>query len=102
MVFDSLAEPHAPGTRPWLNLHRDEIEPLTVEARCPTHVIWSSIWPSRPDDQVHFELGAHGDDTLLKFILLTPASPPDEKTAGHMRYRMTVLLFADLRYSYGQ
>lgn len=102
VVFDSLVEPHKPGTRPWLNLHRDEVEPRVLESERPKRVVWSSLWPSRPNDQVHFDLATAGDETLVKFSLLTSDDPPDDKIAGHLRYRMNVLLFADLRYSYGQ
>ncbi|MBB5914421.1 hypothetical protein BJY24_003288 [Nocardia transvalensis] len=28
--------------------------------------------------------------------------PPDQSKTGHLRYRLNKLLFADLRYSYGQ
>ena len=64
--------------------------------------MWSSLWPSRPNNQVHFELAAIGSETSLKFTLLTPDEPPDESTTGHLRHRLNHLLFADLRYSYGQ
>ncbi|WGL51643.1 hypothetical protein P5P86_16985 [Nocardioides sp. BP30] len=102
VVFDSLVDPHAPGARPWLDLYRDEIEPRVLEAVRPTRVVWSTLWPSRPDDRIRFDLADRGGSTLLTFTLLTPSDPPDEKTAGHLRYRMNVLLYADLRYSYGQ
>jgi hypothetical protein len=45
---------------------------------------------------------ATGSETLLRFSLLTPDGPPDESKTGHLRRRMNQLLFADLRYSYGQ
>lgn len=102
IVFDSLVDPHAPGARPWLDLYRDETEPRVLETVPPTRVVWSTLWPNRPDDQIHFELTPQGGSTLLRFTLLTPSDPPDEKTAGHLRYRMNTLLYADLRYSYGQ
>ncbi|MGZ6733946.1 MAG: SRPBCC family protein [Nocardioides sp.] len=102
IVFDSLVEPHKRGTRPWLELHGDETEPRVLEARPPALVVWSSIWPTRPEDQVRFDLTPQsGGDTLVKFTLLTPGTPPDDSLAGHVRYRMNVLLFAQLRYSYG-
>jgi hypothetical protein len=102
VVFDSLVEPHQPGARPWLNLLSDEVEPRVLEAERPSRIVWSSLWPNRPDDQVHLELATAREDTLVKFTLLTPEDPPDEGVAGHLRYRMSVLLFTDLRYSYGQ
>jgi hypothetical protein len=51
---------------------------------------------------VHFDLAAIGSETSLTFTLLTPDDPPDQSTTGHLRYRLNHLLFADLRYSYGQ
>jgi hypothetical protein len=74
-----------------------------VEAEKPNWVVWSSPWPSRPNDQVHFELTAVGDETSLKFTLLTPDEAPDQSKTGHLRRRLNHhLLFADLRFSYGQ
>jgi hypothetical protein len=42
--------------------------------------VWSSLWPSRPHDQVQ----------------------PDQSKLGHLRKRLNHLLGADLRFSYGQ
>ncbi|UGT67630.1 hypothetical protein LTT66_31205 [Nocardia gipuzkoensis] len=103
VVWESLAEPRRPGARPWLELLSDEVEPRVLDAERPNRLIWSSLWPSRPDDQVHFELTAvRGGETSLRFILLTPGEAPDPSKAGHLRRRLNQLLFADLRYSYGQ
>ena len=102
VVWDSLTEPHRHGARPWLNLLDDEVEPRVLKAERPTRVVWSSLWPSRPDDEVHFELAAVGSETSLRFTLLTPDEAPDESKVGHLRHRLNHLLFADLRYSYGQ
>jgi hypothetical protein len=41
-------------------------------------------------------------ETRLRFTLLTPNDAPDESKTGHIRRRMNHLLFADLRFSYGQ
>ncbi|WP_306364234.1 hypothetical protein [Nocardia sp. CC227C] len=60
------------------------------------------MWPTRPDDRIEFALTAVRGETLLGFTLRTPASAPDESKAGHLRRRLNRLLFADLRYSYGQ
>jgi hypothetical protein len=101
-VWDSLTNPHEPGTRPWLNLLDDEIEPRVLESVRPGKVVWSSLWPSRPNDRIDFELVATGAETSLRFTLLTPDELPDESRTGHLRKRMNHLLFADLRFSYGQ
>ena len=98
VVWDSFVQPEREGTRPWLSLAADEAAPRILGAEEPNRVVWSSLWPSRPNDEVHFELAAIGSETSLKFTLLTP----DESTTGHLRHRLNHLLFADLRYSYGQ
>lgn len=102
VVWDSLVEPQRLGTRPWLNLLSDETEPMILGAQKPNRVVWSSLWPSRPNDEVHFELAAFDSETSLRFSLLTPDQTPDQSTAGHLRSRLNHLFFADLRYSYGQ
>jgi hypothetical protein len=102
VVWDSLFEPHRHGTRPWLTLLDDEVEPTILDAERPNRLVWSSLWPSRPNDEVHFELVAIGSETSLRFTLFTPDEAPDESKTGHLRHRLNHLLFADLRYSYGQ
>jgi len=96
-------EPRRPGARSWLTLLPDEVDPRVLDAHRPDRVVWSSLWPSRPDDEVHFALTAARDGgTALRFTLLTPGEAPDRSKAGHLRRRLNQLLFADLRFSYGQ
>ncbi|WP_410616585.1 hypothetical protein [Amycolatopsis sp. lyj-109] len=103
VVWGSLVEPRRPGARPWLHLLADEVDPGVLTAEKPSRVVWSSLWPSRPDDQVQFALTAtHDGGTLLRFTLLTPHEAPDQSKTGHLRRRLNHLLFADLRFSYGQ
>ena len=102
VVWTSLTQPREPTARPWLKLLADEVEPRVLTATKPDRVVWSSLWPSRPDDVVHFELAVVRGETLLRFTLLTPEDPPDEGRTGHLRRRLNHLLFADLRFSYGQ
>lgn len=103
VVWESLSQPRRPGTRPWLNLLPDEIDPQILEADKPHTVVWSSIWPSRPNDRIHFDLSlVRSGETSLRFTLLTPDEPPDDSKTGHLRRRLNRLFFADLRYSYGQ
>lgn len=95
--------PGAPGTRPWLNLLPAEVEPSILAAEKPGRVVSSSLWPSRPNDQVHFALTpCSAGGTSLRFTLLTPDQAPDQRKTGHLRRRLDHLLFADLRFSYGQ
>ena len=49
----------------------------------PPHIVWQSLTPDV----------APGE---------TPNGAPDASKAGHIRYRMNVLINRDLRYSYGQ
>lgn len=102
VVWTSLVGPRQPLARPWLNLKDDEIEPRVLSATKPDRVVWSTLWPSRPNDEVHFELTTVDTETLLRFRLLTPGEASDESKTGHLRRRLNQLLFADLRFSYGQ
>ncbi|MGX1763189.1 hypothetical protein ACWIGW_14315 [Nocardia brasiliensis] len=103
VVWGSLVEPRRAEARPWLRLLADEIDPVVLAAVEPERVVWSSLWPSRPHDEVHFALTAVRDgETLLRFTLLTPDDLPDQSKLGHLRRRLGTLLFADLRFSYGQ
>ncbi|MBF6176473.1 SRPBCC family protein [Nocardia blacklockiae] len=101
-VWESLTRPRRPGARPWLDLLPDEIEPVVLAAEPPDVVVWSSLWPGTPDVRVRFDLSAAGCGTLLRFTLLAAEQQPDPSKTGHLRRRMNRLLFADLRYSYGQ
>lgn len=102
VVWADLASPKREGARAWLVLLSDEVEPDVFHTAPPKHLTWSSLWPSRPDDNVMFELEDHHGETALTFILLSAGDPPDDSKTGHIRKRMNQLLFADLRYSYGQ
>ncbi|MEV6558966.1 hypothetical protein AB0M22_24855 [Nocardia sp. NPDC051756] len=103
IVWASLTNPRRPQARPWLNLLPDEVDPKVLAAEIPNTVVWSSLWPTRPDDQIHFHLTpTNSGETLLNFTLLTPTEPPDQSKTGHLRRRLNQLLFADLRFSYGQ
>lgn len=102
VVWESLTDPHKQGARPWLNLVSDEVEPEILTANEPTRLVWSSLWPSRPHDQVRLELSSLGDDTALTVTLLTPEELSDQTKDGHLRERLNHLLGADLRFSYGQ
>ena len=101
-VWQSLVYPEREQGRPWLALAEEEVRPRVIAADEPHRVVWSSLWPGRPNDEVHFDLSAAGEGTLLRFTLLSPDEPPDESRTGHLRRRLNHLLFADLRHSYGQ
>ncbi|MFI6602863.1 hypothetical protein ACIBHX_41990 [Nonomuraea sp. NPDC050536] len=102
VVWESLTEPRRPGARQWLELRRDEIEPRILRAVRPDLVVWSSLWPDRPDDEIHFDIRpAHGG-SALRWTLLTPGEIPDSAVLGHLRHRLNFLINAQLRFSYGQ
>lgn len=91
-----------PGTA-WLRLLRDEQRPRIVEALSPELVVWSSLWPSRPDALVRFDIAPDGNGgTALRWTLLVEEPLPDPSKLGHFRHRLNQLINADLRYSYGQ
>jgi hypothetical protein len=103
IVWRSLSQPHELGTREWLRLLDDEIEPQVLEAEEPSLVVWSSLWPRRPDDVVRLELSAAaGGGTSLRWTMTTEADPPDDGFVGHVCFRLNHLLWSDLRLSYGQ
>lgn len=94
--------PAKTGSRVWLDLLEDEVPPRVVESDAPHRVVWSSLWPSRPGGHVVLELADAGSETALTFTLLADGDMPDESKTGHIRRRINHLLFADLRFSYGQ
>ncbi len=102
VVWESLSTPRRPGARQWLNLLTDEVDPRILETEPPERLVWSSLWPSRPRDLIQLDLTPSGSETLLRFTLVTPDDVPAQSQTGHLRRRLNVLFFADLRFSYGQ
>ena len=100
VVFESLTEPRRPTGRPWLYLEPDEQEPRVLVADPPERVVWSSLWPRRPHDEIHFSVLPHENETRLVFTHLSPLPVPDEPELRRLRRRINVLLWADLRESY--
>lgn len=82
-------------------LEDDEVAPAVLEAVEPLLVVWSSLWPSRPDAQIRFDLvGDHGG-TVLRWTLLVDEPAPEDTLTGHLRRRIQVLINAELRFSFG-
>ncbi|WP_296607027.1 hypothetical protein [Nocardioides sp.] len=100
VVWDDLVARKRVGVRAWLALRGDEIEPEVLGAARPHLVVWSSLWPARPDDRVEMTLTARGTETLLGFRLLAPGAPPGDDLTQRIRYRVNRLLYDDLRRSY--
>ncbi|WP_207619963.1 hypothetical protein [Nocardioides sp. IC4_145] len=97
--------PDERGTRAWLadGLRSDEVVPTVLEADEPHRVLWSTLWPHRPEDVIELLVEpAARDTTRLRSTHLTPHDLPPDAKVGHLRERVNQLLFADLRFSYGQ
>lgn len=77
---------------------------MVLESQEPGRVVWSSLWPQRVDARITFELpqGGPGEGTDLRWTLTVEAPAPDESLTGHMRKRISTLIHANLRYTYGQ
>lgn len=104
IVFADLAMPRSTGIRAWLDLLDDEVPPAILETDEPAYLVWSSLWPRRPDARIAFELppGEHGRGTDLRWTLTVDEPVPDNSRTGHMRKRINTLIHAHLRYTYGQ
>ncbi|WP_231950848.1 hypothetical protein [Allokutzneria albata] len=103
VVRESLTAFRSPSARPWLDLLPDEVEPRVLESDDPSRVVWSSLWPDRPQDRIRFDLGQAKDGygCALRWTLITTDTAPSESKLGHMRYRLNVLINESLRKSYG-
>jgi hypothetical protein len=82
--------------RVWLDLRDGELTPRVVQAVFPSLVVWASLWPDRPDDQIRFDI----EDQRLTWTLMGEASDADEERLDQLRYRLDVMINADLRISF--
>ena len=97
-----LASPVPRAVRPWLHLQDDEVAPAVLAVDDPGRVEWSSLWPDRPDLRVVFTLD-HGDGgTDVRWVLYAAEPLPGPEHTRHLARRVSTLVFADLRHSYGQ
>ena len=103
-VFEALTQPDRDPARPWLVLLDDEQPPRVLEAVDPELVVWSSLWPRRPDARIRFDVlpDAGGEGTALRWTLLVEEPEPDASLLGHLRRRLNVLVNANLRFTFGQ
>jgi hypothetical protein len=99
---DMLVRPHDPSARHWLDLLDDEVEPRVMDSLESSLVVWSSLWPDRPDERIRFDIVPDGNGSRLGWTLLTPGPEPTASKIGHMRFRLNVLINGRLRRSYGQ
>ncbi|MFD0785567.1 SRPBCC domain-containing protein [Micromonospora azadirachtae] len=103
IVFAALTEPDRDRARPWLRLLDDERAPRILHAERPHLVVWSSLWPRRPEAQIRFDLEPDaGGGTQLRWTLLAAEPLPDASLLGHLRKRLNQLINAELRYTFGQ
>jgi hypothetical protein len=103
VVFEALTEPDHDPARPWLFLLADEQPPEILEAVEPSLVVWSSLWTTRPDARVRFDLAP--DDaggTMLAWTLQLADPMPDDSKLGHLRRRLNILINASLRATWDQ
>lgn len=102
-VFQALTDPDRDPARPWLLLLDDEQPPRVLDAKKPDLVVWSSLWPKRPDARVRLDMSSDGTaGTMLRWTLLLADPLPDPSLLGHLRKRLNQLINANLRYTFGQ
>lgn len=65
-------------------------------------VVWSSLWARRLDARIRFELPGYSSGTDLRWTLLVDEQPLDASLLGHMRRRISELINANLRFTFGQ
>jgi hypothetical protein len=102
-MWEMLVEPRRPGARPWLVLTSEEVEPMVVESDRPSLVVWTSLWPDRPNDRIRFAITSDGaSGSSLKWTLESPDPISDPAKLGRMRYRLNYLINGQMRLSFGQ
>lgn len=101
-VWEALTDPFRQASRQWLAVREGEVVPRVLEAREPSLVVWSSLWPERPDDRIRFDITPKGDGSALRWTLLTPSDPPEEARVRELRHRLNELINGQLRESFDQ
>lgn len=101
-LFEALIDPHREPVRHWLDLRDNEIEPRIIETVEPELVVWSSIWPDRPDAIIRFDIEAVGNSTTLCWTLFVEDPVPTESEVVRWRKRINTLINANLRFTFGQ
>ncbi|WP_308121076.1 hypothetical protein [Paractinoplanes bogorensis] len=103
VVFGKLTDPTGDPVRPWLVLMDDEHAPTVLEASEPHSLVWSSLWPKRPDARIRFDLTSdNAGGSRVRWTLLVTEPMPDPSLLGHLRKRLNVLIHANLRFTFGQ
>src|SRR4051812_40634989 len=101
IVFDALTEPDPGPAHRGVRLLDEEQPPRILTGDRPHLVVWSSLWPKRPDAQVRFDIASDGRaGTQLRWTLLMAEPMPDPSQLGHLRKRLNELINRDLRLSF--
>ncbi|HEV3354261.1 MAG TPA: hypothetical protein VG076_15130 [Acidimicrobiales bacterium] len=101
IVWETLTDPYRAGTRQWLVVAEGEVEPTVIEAERPSLVVWSSLWPDRPNDMIRFRIEENSGGSSLKWTLESPDEPPDDARLGQIRHRINYLINGEMRDSFG-
>lgn len=99
VVRDNLIAPES-GSREWLSLRSEEAQPRIL-AVSDESVVWSSLWPDRPNDEIRFEVAVKNSECLLAWELFVDAPEPDDNEAQAMASRVNKIVNNDLRRSFG-
>jgi hypothetical protein len=99
VVWEALTNPDQARSE-WLDLDDSEVVPKVVEASRPTLVVWSSLWPDRPRDQVRFELRPKDGGCAVRWRLLTPGTAPSAEVIRARRHQLNLLINGKLRATF--
>jgi hypothetical protein len=102
VIWETLTDPHRPGSRTWLVLEAGEVEPLVLDSQPPSRVVWSSLWPARHDDRICFDIEAHGEGSRLTWSLEVGGGELTDAQFDQMRHRINYLINGEMRLSFGQ
>jgi hypothetical protein len=104
VLFEALTQPNRDPSRPWLILLKGELMPVVVESREPGLVVWSTLWPERPEAVIRFELprdeGGYG--TELTWTLQPEEPVPEGHRLVEMRRTINRLVNGNLRDTFDQ
>ena len=81
-MYEALSDPIADqARREWLDPRDGELPPRVLQAVFPSLIVWASLRPDRPDDQIRFDI----EDQRLTWTLLGSASDDDEERLDQLR-----------------
>jgi hypothetical protein len=104
VIFEALTDPERDPIRPWLFLEDGEQAPVVITSDPPGLLVWSSLWPGRPDILIRFELprDASGYGTDLRWTLEMDEPVPDPEELRRLRRRINLLVNGNLRDTFDQ